>query len=63
MATIGNWNNKKKNIQKSRKYKKWTHQDLTPFLIGRDCVYVCKSDYVLIVIPSLYSLTILSVSR
>ena len=27
-----------KTIQKSGKYKKRTHQDLTPFLIGRDCV-------------------------
>ena len=39
--TIGNWGNKKQTYSKLKwgKFKKRTHQDLTPFLIGRDCLY------------------------
>ena len=40
--TIGNWGNKKQKPSKIQEntYKKRTHKDLTPFLIGRECVYV-----------------------
>ena len=46
METIGNWGDKKqKPSKKSGKYKKRTHQNLTPFLIGRECVYCVMCEY------------------